>query len=160
MARGDKQRFVSCNKHVSVLEESRNPIVRFAPRIIAPALLPRYICAMANTAMVHIKCERSLKIQILSQQEIEWYFIQKSVLFFILFVLFHCPTDNMLTVFKPHCIIYNLGWAQTSCLTKLSPQLNRFKQKVPSISQPDVKTASSSEKKSGYIAHNLANLPY
>lgn len=37
--RGDKQRFVSCNKHVSVLEESRDPIVRFAPRIIAPAFI-------------------------------------------------------------------------------------------------------------------------
>lgn len=68
MARGDKRRFVSCNKHVSVLEESRNPIVRFALRIIAPALLLLYVWAIANTAMAHIKCERSLKIQILSQQ--------------------------------------------------------------------------------------------
>lgn len=71
MARGDKQRFVSCNKHVSVLEESRNPIVRFAPRIISPALLPLYICVSTNTAaMVHIKCEYSLKVRILAWQEI------------------------------------------------------------------------------------------
>lgn len=128
MARGDKQRFVSCNKHVSVLEESRNPIVRFAPRIIAPALLPLYVCAIANVAMVRRKCERSF-CQILLQQEIYCCLSQKCILFFILFVLVHSATDSMLTVFKAHCIIYHLGGAQFHYLTKLLPQLNRFKQK-------------------------------